>query len=317
MDRPYAFGSFEERLNRSSSETVKQREKNQMNNLALGKCKISTSNVGAFPISSAFARENGGGNGSGNRIDINRPSFFPNIAAIRTLFKEERKSFPTSDVLNETNTILTRRKSITEQNMDESETDIDNALVQQKNKRRTINPNSVSFQYSFGNDSARSKTSSVQSFQETYLDKSSLNRTSSSQILRESANISTFENDKDVLVPYEPNNFNNLNVIMLMGLFVGLLISKALQYLQLYFRWFLYQIAQLRNALLGTTSIWEFVNLDDNKRFRARTKLLLIPIIAACSLMYGLISVLHFVTRFLLTVAPNTLTNFVQKLQNT
>uniref|UniRef100_A0A1B0ATP5 Uncharacterized protein n=1 Tax=Glossina palpalis gambiensis TaxID=67801 RepID=A0A1B0ATP5_9MUSC len=296
MERPYNFASFGERLNKDSSETIKQK------NLALNDLKKSSINVPAFPANSISATECGS--------DINKQAFFPNIAVMRNVFKEERKPFPTNDLLNEPQ-MLTKRKGVAEKNRDESETGVD-FPTKQKERRRTINPNSM--RLAFNNDSARSKTSSSQSLQESFLEKNSFNAISSTQILRESANISRFQDNDAFCLDLEPNNVSNLNLIMLMGLFAGLLISKALQYLQLYFGWFLYQILQLRNALLGSMTIWEFLNLDDNKRFRVRTKLLLMPVIGVCSLIYGLTSFLQFTTRFLLTAAPNSLTNFVQKL---
>uniref|UniRef100_A0A1A9ZCH0 Uncharacterized protein n=1 Tax=Glossina pallidipes TaxID=7398 RepID=A0A1A9ZCH0_GLOPL len=302
MERPYNFASFGERLNKDSSETIKQK------NLALNEFKTFSNNVPVFSANSSSARECGS--------DINKQAFFPNIAAMRNVFKEDRKTVPANDSLNEPQ-MLTKRKGATEKKTDENETGID-ILAEQKERRRTINPNS--FRNAFNNDSGRSKTSSSRSIQEPFLEKDGFNGISTTQTLRESANIGCFEDNDafslDLDGAKEPNNVSNLNLIMLVGLFAGLLISKALQYLQLYFGWFLYQILQLRNALLGSMTIWEFLNLDDNKRFRVRTKLLLMPIIGACSLIYGLTSFLQFTTRFLLTAAPNSLTNFVQKLHD-
>uniref|UniRef100_A0A1A9VM75 Uncharacterized protein n=1 Tax=Glossina austeni TaxID=7395 RepID=A0A1A9VM75_GLOAU len=302
MERPYNFASFGERLNKDSSEGIKQK------NLALSEFKTSTINVRSFPANSGSARECGG--------DINKQPFFPNIAAMRNVFKEERKTIPPNDSLNEPQ-MLTKRKGVTEKKMDENETGID-ILTKQKERRRTINPNS--FRNTFNNDSARSKASSAQSIEESFLEKDTFNGIGSTQILGESANISPFEDNDtfslDLDYIKEPNSVSNLNLIMLVGLFAGLLISKALQYLQLYFGWFVYQILQLRTALLGSMTVWEFLNLEDNKRFRVRTKLLLMPVIGACSLIYGLASLLQFTTRFLLTAAPNSLTNFVQKLHD-
>lgn len=108
----------------------------------------------------------------------------------------------------------------------------------------------------------------------------------------------------------------DMNFIMLIGLFTGILVSKALQYLQLYLYWFLHQIWQLRNSLLGTTSIWEFLNLDDSSHFNRHTKLMLIPLIVLCSFLYALVSILYFTVRFLLTKAPIGLINFTHKLYN-
>uniref|UniRef100_A0A1A9X475 Uncharacterized protein n=1 Tax=Glossina brevipalpis TaxID=37001 RepID=A0A1A9X475_9MUSC len=241
--------------------------------------------------------------------DITKTTFLSNIAAVRAALRKDREMFANTDILNGRQ-VLTKRISKTQQNIidgnDENDVDVSNENIE---KRLTLNPNSLSFRCAYTNDLIRSKTPSLQSFHES-LEKNAINRTNSSPSLHESGNVTPFE-DKDALYPYdlnateELNYVSNLNIIMLLGLFVGLLISKALQYLQLYFRWFLCQILQLRNAFLGTTTFWEFLNLEDNTKIRVRTKLLLMPIIGACSLLYGLISILNFSIRFLLTAAPN------------
>lgn len=111
---------------------------------------------------------------------------------------------------------------------------------------------------------------------------------------------------------------DSINFIMLMGLFMGFLISKSLQYLQLYFSWFLSQIMQLRNGLLGSsssTSIWDFLNIQDDSNIQKRTKLLLLPLILAIGILYWLMALLQWTIRVLLTPAPRGLVNFIQSLQ--
>lgn len=107
---------------------------------------------------------------------------------------------------------------------------------------------------------------------------------------------------------------SSMNFIMLLGLIVGLVISKALQYLQLYFKWFQAQVKQLRIAFIGTGSVLEFFNFDDTSRYGVRTKLLLMPLVGAFSILYGVIAFLHFLIRFFLTQAPGGLVSFIQKL---
>uniref|UniRef100_A0A1A9ZCG7 Uncharacterized protein n=1 Tax=Glossina pallidipes TaxID=7398 RepID=A0A1A9ZCG7_GLOPL len=312
MEMRYPFFNFtlsDYQLSNDSLETVDQKQQNQLNYLSLnGKWKKATTDITTFPVNSNLVRE--------SKSDINKPTFFPNIVAVRAALEEKREICPTPEVLS-AQSVLTKRKSKMQQNVDGSnENDVD-TLNEKREKVEPLNRNALSFHYAFKNDSICSKTPSLQSFQRS-LEKNTLNTNSFTQSLRELGNFSHFEDNEsyDLNASEELNYVSNLNIIMLLGLFIGVLISKALQYLQAYFGWFLYQVLQLRNAFLGTTTIWEFVNQDDNTCLRVRTKLLLMPIIGACSLLYGLISILHLFIRFLLTAAPNGLKTFVQKLHD-
>ncbi|KAI9580261.1 hypothetical protein GQX74_000254 [Glossina fuscipes] len=279
-----------------SLETVDQKQENQLNYFALnGKWKKATTDITAFPVNPNLVRE--------STSDITKPTLFPNIIAA---LKEKREICPTAEVLS-AQSVLTKRKSKMQRNVDrrdENDADIPTE------KREKVEP----FHYAFRNDSVCSKTPSLQSFQRA-LEKSTFNTSSSMQSLRELGTFSLLE-DEDALFSCDLNasehlNYvSDLNIIMLLGLFIGLLISKALQCLQSYFGWSLYQVLQLRNAFLGTTTIWEFLNPDHKTRLRVRTKLLLMPIIGVCSLLYGLITILNCFIRFLLTAAPNGLKNF-------
>lgn len=183
-------------------------------------------------------------------------------------------------------------------------------------------------------DTPRSRVSSLQTADDTFLHDTIFHDSSkmSSTLLANAAvdedhkfsfqNNSTFTKPQlkscawTPQYPHVATIGGEINYIMLIGFFSGLLVSKALQYLQLYLCWFLHQILQLRNALLCNMSMWEFLNMDDNSRLNRRTKLFLILPIVACSLLNLLISILYFSVGSLLTTAPSGLIKFVNKLYN-
>ena len=106
-----------------------------------------------------------------------------------------------------------------------------------------------------------------------------------------------------------------INFIMLVGLLLGLTISKILQYLVIYFKWFQNQVLHLRNAFLGPHgSMWDILNFDDDSRYNLRMKLFLAPIVGTCCLLYGFVAILIFTIRFFLARAPNGLVDFIQRL---
>uniref|UniRef100_W8BVS0 Uncharacterized protein n=1 Tax=Ceratitis capitata TaxID=7213 RepID=W8BVS0_CERCA len=108
---------------------------------------------------------------------------------------------------------------------------------------------------------------------------------------------------------------SDINFIMLVGLLCSLSLSKLLQYIQWYCAWFMGQALRLRNMFLGqNVSIWEFCNFDDTSRYCLRTKLLLLPVVGCCSLLYALSSLLHSTLRCLLMQAPTSIIIFIQKL---
>uniref|UniRef100_A0A0K8U842 Uncharacterized protein n=1 Tax=Bactrocera latifrons TaxID=174628 RepID=A0A0K8U842_BACLA len=110
---------------------------------------------------------------------------------------------------------------------------------------------------------------------------------------------------------------SEINFIMLVGLLFTIALSKILQYSQAYCAWFMGQVLHLRYMFLApNVSIWELCNFDDTSRYGLRTKLLLLPLVATCSLLYGLSSVLHSTLRCLLTQAPNSIIVFIQNLIN-
>lgn len=110
---------------------------------------------------------------------------------------------------------------------------------------------------------------------------------------------------------------SEINFIMLVGLLFTIALSKILQYSQAYCAWFMGQVLHLRYMFLApNVSIWELCNFDDTSRYGLRTKLLLLPLVGTCSLLYGLSSVLHSTLRCLLTQAPNSIIVFIQKLLN-
>ncbi|KAI9580260.1 hypothetical protein GQX74_000253 [Glossina fuscipes] len=308
LGRPFlTLGSSGDQLTKNSLETVKRKNKNQLHNLALSsKWKMSTTKFAAAPD---IAQETKG--------DIKKKGFFQNVDDIRAVLREERKMFANADVLNEERVTLKRNNKIKRTAGESDDNDVD-TRSEQKENTLAMNRNS-SFRHFLSNESARSQTSSMQSFRESLLDNNIRFKRASSTPLHDSV--------KDRPLAYRgalyPNDLTqaassikDLNLIMLLGLFIGLLISKVLQYLQLYIRWALYQIVELRNAFLGTTTLWEFLNLDDNTRLRVHTKLILMPIIGVGTLVYGLTSILHLIIRFLLTAAPNGLKNFVQRLHD-
>lgn len=181
-------------------------------------------------------------------------------------------------------------------------------------------------------DTPRSRASSLKATDETFLHDTGLDDSSkiSSAILMDSAadedHKFSFENHSNFVksqfqtsawMPPKTTSIGvEMNYIMLIGLFAGVLVSKALQFLELYLCWFLRQILQLRNSLLGTTSIWEFLITEDNSRLNRHNKLFFIPLIILSCSLYALIFTLYFTVRFLLTTAPSGLINFVHQLYN-
>uniref|UniRef100_A0A1A9VM74 Uncharacterized protein n=1 Tax=Glossina austeni TaxID=7395 RepID=A0A1A9VM74_GLOAU len=280
------FGSSGDQLSKNSLETVKRKNKNQLHNLALSsKWKMSTTK---FAAAADIAQETKG--------NIKKKGFFQNFDDIRAVLREERKMFADADVLNDQQMRLKRNNKMERAAGDSDDNDVD-THGEQKGKTLAMNRSS-SFRQFVSNDSARSKTSSAQSFRESFLDDNgSWFKRRSSTPFRESMKDRPLGN-RGALYPYDltqaASGIKDLNLIMLLGLFIGLLVSKALQYLQLYIRWALYQIVELRNTFLGTTTLWEFLNLDDNTRLRVHTKLMLMPIIGVGTLVYGLASAQAF-----------------------
>uniref|UniRef100_A0A1A9ZCG8 Uncharacterized protein n=1 Tax=Glossina pallidipes TaxID=7398 RepID=A0A1A9ZCG8_GLOPL len=310
MDLESSFltlGSSGDQLSKSSLETVKRKNKNQLHNLALSsKWKMSTTKFAAAPDIAQETKDN-----------IKKKAFFHNVDDIRAVLREERKMFADANVLNDQQMELKRNNKMKRTADDSDDNDVDTHSEQ---KGKTLINRNSSFRRFLSNDSARSQTSSVHSFRETFLDDNGhwFKRISSTPF-HESIKDRPLEN-RSALYPYDltqaASSIKDLNLIMLLGLFIGLLVSKVLQYLQLYIRWVLYQIVELRNAFLGNTTLWEFLNLDDSTRLRVHTKLMLLPIIGVGTLVYGLASVLHLIIRFLLTAAPNGLKNFVHRLHD-
>ncbi|XP_037937485.1 uncharacterized protein LOC119671060 [Teleopsis dalmanni] len=107
----------------------------------------------------------------------------------------------------------------------------------------------------------------------------------------------------------------HFNIVMLLGLITGLFVSKFLQYLEMYFRWFQVQIEQLRLAVLGRQTIWQLCNFDDESNYSARTKIVMLPIALLFGLVYGFFFIMHWVIRFMRTQAPSGLVKFINKLQ--
>lgn len=109
------------------------------------------------------------------------------------------------------------------------------------------------------------------------------------------------------------HNQMNMNFVMLIGLVVGLIFSKVLNYMEMFLMWLLKQVLQTRTYLMGTTSIWKFLNLDETNRLQiSRSKLFLLPVIVLCCFIYNLIDILHLTVRLLLATVPNNLVQLVQ-----
>lgn len=105
-----------------------------------------------------------------------------------------------------------------------------------------------------------------------------------------------------------------MNFIILMGLVMGVLISKIFEYLQICLNCLMQKVLQFRKNLMGTTSLWTFLNFEDTRRLQVRSKLFLLPVVLICSLIYSLIYILHFLVQFLLSAAPEGLIKFVQNM---
>uniref|UniRef100_A0A1A9X476 Uncharacterized protein n=1 Tax=Glossina brevipalpis TaxID=37001 RepID=A0A1A9X476_9MUSC len=299
----FSLGSTEDQLSRNSLEATKRKHKNQLHNLALsGKWKKSTTNASESPVNPDVAKE--------NESNTKKTGFFHKIADIRSTLKEEREMLEKSNILFEQEAQMQHNSgNKMQKNMDDSEEN--DSASESKEKTYTVTRNSIP--HVLSNDSARSKASSLQSYRENFLENSAawFKRTSSPIALRTDRALPSYTD-----LTREPSNVNDLNFIMLLGLFVGLLVSKILKYLQTHIRWLLSQLVQSRNAFLGITNMWEFLNLDDNTNHRVQTKLMLMPVIGIGGLIYGLAWILQFVIRFLLTAAPNGLINFVQRLRD-
>lgn len=273
---------------------------------------------------------------------LTKPTFLPSLNELHSALKEDTKTFSngifTKPQLSARSLCKIRKSTIDESDDDDVEVNCRNSF----NEGTRSNRSAYSSSYRLNSESPRSKTSSMQSIHETLLEKNIYNSLSYANEF--STQLAELESDsflssrnkgmpfdlaaaaaRDVeedVVESGPIGVNEphedppkLNVIMLLGLFVGLLVSKSLKYIELYLGWFMAQVDHMRNMFLGSTSIWDFLNLDDTTRFKVRTKLLLMPFIGVCGILYAVVFMLHFSAHFLLMTAPNALTKLVRKLQ--
>lgn len=340
----FGFNTIEEKLNKESLEAVTKKNQNQLRNLNISSKWRKTDAIPSTKqlnssqlISSTNISEPFSGSGANTtKRNFSKPAFLPSLNELHSALKEDTKSFSsgifTKPQLSARSLSKIRKHDIGEES-DDDENENSYRNIDLMGKRST---RSSSCSYHRNNESPRSKTSSMQSLHETLLEKNIYNTISypnefSSQ-LAELENES-FLSSRNKGLPFDlaaaaardedtasvctnvPEESTKINFIMLMGLFVCLLVSKSLQYLETYLSWFLNQVDQARKVFLGTATILDFLNFDDTTRYKVRTKLLLLPLIGACSLLYGFVFLIHFSVHFLLMTAPSAPTAYIRKLQ--
>lgn len=342
----FGLNTIEEKLNKESLEAVTKKNQNQLRNLNISSKwrktdAIPPSTTQLNPSQLISSTNNSEKIGSGLNItkrNLTKPGFLPSLNELHSALKEDTKSFSsgifTKPQLSARSVCKIRKREIdAESDDDENENNYANADLLEKPSARS------SCSYHLNNDPPLSKTSSMQSLHETLLEKNIYN---SAPYPNEFASqLAEYENDsfligrnKTITLPFDlaaaaarddddtlsictnvVEDNTKLNFITVLGLFVCLLVSKSLQYLQMYLSWFLSQVDQVRKMFLGSTTFLDFLNLEDTRRYKVRTKLMLLPLIGACSLLYGVVFLMHFSVHFLLMTAPSALTAFVRRLQ--
>ena len=233
-------------------------------------------------------------------------------------FKESKKFYSTHSI--DDDTFAKRLNKITKTNDDESDgndTDHINSFT-----TRSQSGTLMKSKYSFDDDTPLSK----KSFHSYKIDDM---KNDSTFINSNKIYTSSFVNNNSTAGIYDTTppsikastNYlstvvreGEMNFIMLIGLVAGLIVSKLLNFMQLYLNWLLDKIVQARNVALGTNSIWQFINLNDTNNFQMQYKLVLIPLGFISMLMYGFVYVLYCSIWLLLTSAPSGMIKFVQNL---
>lgn len=235
-------------------------------------------------------------------------------------FKESKKFYSTQSM--EDNIISKRLNKVTKINNDESDENDEN-VADQINSITTRSHNGClgKSKYSFNDDTPLSKKffnshkiDDLKNDNSTFINSTKIYSSSfvnnTNEEIHDTATAEKILTNKLSSVVTE----GDMNFIMLVGLFMGLVVSKVLKCLQLYLNWLLDKIVQVRNVLLGTNSIWQFINLNDENNIQMQYKLILIPFGFISMFMYGFLYILYSFLRFLLASAPSGLIKFIQNL---
>ena len=233
-------------------------------------------------------------------------------------FKESKKFYSTHSIDDDTfGKRLNKMAKTNDDESDENDTDHINSIT-----TRSQSGTLMKAKYSFNDDSTLSK----KSFHSYKIDDMKNDSTfmNSNKIFTSSfVNNDSTAGIYDTPTPTVKVSTNylatvvsdgDMNFIMLIGLVAGLIVSKLLNFMQIYLNWLLDKIVQIRNVALGTNSIWQFINLNDSNNFQMQYKLVLIPFGFISMLMYGFVYILYCSVWLLLTSAPSGMIKFVQNL---
>ncbi|KRF99554.1 uncharacterized protein Dwil_GK28232 [Drosophila willistoni] len=111
-------------------------------------------------------------------------------------------------------------------------------------------------------------------------------------------------------------HYSKMDYITLIGFLLGCIMSNILFFLCWYFSWLKCQVIKLRKHFLGHANLWDFFDFEDTTRYSMQTKLILAPIIVACSLLYCVVNVLHLMFKLVRADVPRTVVDVVQRVAN-
>ncbi|XP_073830701.1 uncharacterized protein [Musca autumnalis] len=275
------------------------------------------------------------------RLDWNKFSnnAHPTLLALKNAFKEDHTSLDsmTQNHLpseNLPNNAFEHRNTNETQGLYNNLT-FQDLKIKKLDQRRTLIPRpntppvNAAQNRTFNNEFPTTKTSFIPALDESFLNGTNNvhNSTNISTILADEAAPVRAIDDDHIGMPYHSqgnifqassgsggNNWNRMNVLMLLGLLTAVIISKALRYLQLFLNLLLNQFIQLRSALVGTTSIWNLLYGDANSPLTFIAKWLMVPFVVFLNLLYYSMTILHLTNSFLLSAVPTGLVDFVYKL---
>ncbi|XP_068139727.1 uncharacterized protein [Drosophila tropicalis] len=111
-------------------------------------------------------------------------------------------------------------------------------------------------------------------------------------------------------------HYSKMDYVTLFGFLLGCIMSNILFFLCWYFSWLKCQVIKLRKHFLGHANLWDFFDFEDTTRYSMQTKLILAPIIVACSLLYCVVNVLHLMFKLVRADVPRTVVDVVQRVAN-
>lgn len=104
----------------------------------------------------------------------------------------------------------------------------------------------------------------------------------------------------------------DVNILIIVALMLGRIMSKMLCFLEIFLGWFLLTILEQRNNKMDNDTIWKFIIIDDdNDLLAVRSKLYKMSIVMGYNIIYGFIFLLWIFIRILLSASPKYLLKFI------